>query len=93
MHNGNGELFDILEKDIIHFSRFYRILICGEMNARTGNLDDRLLEVLGSVGDSFNIDYDNVIWPVEISVPRKSCDHIVNRYGKLLLDLCKINDL
>lgn len=60
----------------------YYLLICGDLNSRTGT-------------DPNYVIYDNKVLPddyeIDTSLNRFSQDHIVNAKGRTLLEFCKLN--
>ena len=65
-------------------------MICGDMNSRSGCLQDYI--DYDDNGDINSVLYDRTCEPTRIQ-PRVSEDKIVNEYGKRLIDLCIGNDL
>ena len=67
-------------------------LICGDLNARTGNFEDTLLNnnintYLQSHDGCYLVEYVR-------DIPcRKSKDKEINNFGRHLVNFCKINDL
>lgn len=76
------ETFPNLEKEIIHFQSKGHIIICGDLNARTGDQPDFIC----NQGDHF-ITGGNVYFPSQHS--RENSDKGVNTHGKNLLQLCR----
>jgi hypothetical protein len=81
--------FNCLNSDIEEFNSSGKIVICGDLNSRTGSTDDRL-----------NIQWDslthvgNLISDLDNKVPKRvSCDKVTNIMGKHLLNLCKDNNI
>jgi len=72
-----------LESEIIQFSSKGQIIICGDLNARTGNQNDFI-----SVDSEIPIDLPCGYVPDSNTSPRVSQDIQVNTQGKYLLDLC-----
>ena len=67
-------------------------IICGDLNSRTGQLEDILLN--NNVQDYIN-DFDNCdMLADKQDIPhRKSRDTEINTFGRQLVQFCKINDL
>ena len=80
----NEEIFENLHSQINDFQAQGKVLICGDLNARTGSLpdftsDDGNNHILGS---SFPQDLMNLHF-------RNTSDKIINKNGKSLIELCK----
>lgn len=80
------EDFELLEQDICAFDNENHIFILGDLNARTGLLND-------FVSDDFNCDHDNDLYAVneyssDVHIVRNNLDVVVNNYGRQLIDLC-----
>ncbi|CAG2245367.1 unnamed protein product [Mytilus edulis] len=73
-----------IEKDIIKFSQHGSIILCGDLNARTGSEPDF---IINDVNDTHIPMYDNYSCDV-IQEKRCSYDMKVDSRGKQLLDLC-----
>ena len=63
----------------------FEMIICGDMNARTGTLDETInvsdnVPELHEYYEILNDDFD---------IPRRSCDKTVNKFGKDLIEFCK----
>ena len=86
----NDDYFQILETDRIQFCEEYNVFICGDINARTGQLGDVPKEVEGSEGQA---DKHNVLteyFPAALCEERRTQHEVnCNSYGKKLIDLCK----
>ena len=65
-------------------------MICGDMNLRSGCLQEYI--DYDDNGDIISVLYDKTCDPTRIQ-PRVSEDKVVNEYGKILIDLCIANDL
>ena len=77
------DILDILDKDITKFKDHGDILLCGDLNARTGSQPDAIFEddkLYLPLGDNYSID-KNI-------TKRMSKDSTVDGRGKQLLDLC-----
>ena len=96
------ELFDTIYEDMFYLKSELKLPICliGDMNARTGNLDDTLdfdhvvinnSETNDFAEDLFNINFfhTNSI----INKKRVNADKIVNKNGEALINLCKANNV
>ena len=77
------EIFDTMQHQINHYQTQGNVLVCGDLNARTGSLPD------------FTADYGNKhifgqSFPQNVvNFPRNSSDRQVNKIGKLLIELCQ----
>ena len=83
------DLFDVLYTDILKYNVIGKVIVCGDMNARCGNL-------LGYTEYDFNDIgiVEDVCIPVEHNVKQRiSEDTKINHYGRRLIDLCIANDL
>lgn len=80
--------FNCLNSDIEEFSALGKIIICGDMNSRTGSSEDR---------PSINVESLRHVGLIEDTnskiAPRLSCDTKTNSMGKLLLNVCKDNNI
>ena len=77
----NEDTFYDLESEINHFQSLGNVMICGDLNSRTGEG----LDFINTQGDSF-ITGDNIHVPVYS--PRQNYDKITNAHGRELLRLC-----
>ena len=80
----NDNIFDEMEADILKFGKAGTpIMFMGDLNARTGNLNDNYDE------------YGNVDLTIPISNPfsgipnRKNCDSVINSHGEKVIKFCK----
>ena len=81
------DYFEILQSDISKYSTFGDVYVAGDVNGRTSEEPDFLLQdYYLNVGMNENL-RDNEI-PL-----RKSRDLVLDNYGRRLLDLCKATDL
>ncbi|NQY54591.1 MAG: RNA-directed DNA polymerase, partial [Campylobacteraceae bacterium] len=81
-------LFELLQKDVMKYTKLGSIMITGDLNARIGLRADTLED------DSSNGLMDSINSQHVIDVPRRSSmDHICNVWGKNLLDLCFAHNL
>ena len=78
------DVLDIIEKDILKFSHQGSIILCGDLNARTGSEPDF---IINDINDIHVPMYDNYICDI-IQDLRCSYDAKVDSRGKQLLDLC-----
>lgn len=86
----NPEIFDILETDIASFSQKGKVIIAGDMNARTGTDPDYIVDEMSNylpVPPEYVQD--------KPCRPRNSQDKMqrCNSYGRSLLELCKTTGL
>ena len=93
------DLYGILSSNIVHFSSKGYVLICGDLNARTGMLNDiekqhagkdlfldNVNQCMHNLNNfRYNCDFRNC------DLIRTSKDKVVNRYGRELIALCKTN--
>ncbi|CAG2204319.1 unnamed protein product [Mytilus edulis] len=84
-HSLNEDIFDLIEKDIAMYSTLGKIVLAGDLNARTGSgeldfIDNDSQDNLIPLYDNYNPDYD-------ISVRHSKDVHLSTR-GKLLNDIC-----
>ena len=95
----DNEAYDVILNDIATLKRNFDIPICliGDLNSRTGNLDDTFVidhNELSDMGladialDIFNLDYND--YNDIICKTRVNSDNTVNFYGELLIDFCKV---
>ena len=75
--------FSILEGEINHFQAQGHVLICGDLNARTGQEPD----TLSTQGDKHLPGGDSI--PSPICPPRHNYDNITNKNRSQLLQLCQ----
>jgi exonuclease III len=81
-----GDVFDILNEEISKYSKRGEVILCGDFNARSGNIQEKLLESQENFhfDDVINITGDSV--PSELT-PRCNSDKTINNFGKKLVDL------
>lgn len=72
-----------LQKDILYFQSQGNVLICGDLNARTG----REMDYINTTGNGHI--FGDIICQSTVITQRNSCDNIINKNGKQLLKLCK----
>ena len=83
LNTSKENLFDDLGNDIAYFSQNNaQVLLMGDFNARTSNLDDFVQKT-----DSHFTNTEFLT--SEISTSRKNCDGELNSSGHALLDICK----
>ena len=89
----NGiENFELTYADLNYSSGEVHWLICGDLNARTGNLDDTLLN--NNINKYLQGNDDCYLVEDTKDIPcRKSKDVEINNFGRLFINFCKINDL
>ena len=80
-----------LEKDIARFSKFGNIVLVGDFNARTGQLDDFIKD--DTVDDYVHTGSDYSVDLPLYNMIRQNKDTKVNSQGKALIELCKISGL
>ena len=77
------DIWDQLEKDTEHFSIKGNVILCGDFNARTGNLEDFI-----------QMDDDNDVYDIQSNFmadcvhKRHSSDKVVQKYGRKLVEIC-----
>ena len=81
--------FQSLQENIYKFSKLGSIILCGDFNARIGDLDDCIKNT--SVLEDFFPPNCSLNGSIEIE-SRNSKDNHCNSYGKLLAELCCGND-
>ena len=91
--NERTDYFNILSEEISARSERNDIFICGDFNARTGQLDDQPNQISGSNGPLETLCEDSSSYSTEILPKRMSKDTTINEYGKQLITLCKQADL
>ena len=88
MHKAYGkEIVQKLEKHIEFFSCKGKVIICGDFNARVGDLIDGI-----DKEEEHHLPLPND-GNYEFTMPRISCDKTTNQYGKWLIDLCSDNQM
>ena len=85
----NNNAFSMIQEEISYFSHKGNVAICGDFNARTGQLAD-YTDIPGN--DVFDfIQFGSMdTFPM---YDRYSDDHKSNKYGKDLLELCKSSNM
>jgi len=78
----NQDTFSDLENEISHFQTQGHVMICGDLNSRTGDRHD----FVSTEGDDF-ITGDNIHFPTYS--PRQNYDKSTNVHGKEVLRLCR----
>ncbi len=79
----NEEIFESLHSEINHFQAQGSVLICGDLNARTGSLPDYTTD------NGNNYIFGQSFPQNTVNFPRNNSDEQVNKNGKLLLELCR----
>ena len=82
-----GDLFGLLEENIIEIVEKGDYMIVGDLNSRIGNRNDFVLDETHFFANTFGINPNGFIRN------RTSEDLVVNNFGKKLLDLCISCDL
>lgn len=80
----NIDHFSVLQDKIYNFSKKGKIILCGDFNARVGNLNDYECDDNFVVDGDFHTDFSSTI---NIGT-RGSRDTNTNSYGKSLAELC-----
>ena len=78
--------FNELNEEIEKFSSDGDIIIMGDLNARTSISSDIILD------DKYNSDFSQCD-DYHVKPHRNNCDHILNSFGKKLLEICKQTDM
>ena len=78
---------EILETEVLSYSNFGHVLICGDLNARTSNLKDY------TINDNDNSNFQTIPLPPNYNydnfhVNRNNSDIITNDWGHFIVDLC-----
>ena len=77
------DMFFTLEEDITYFQASGQIIVCGDLNARTGQVAD----TLNPQGDKHLPGIGNI--PSPLRSPRLNYDKATNNHGSQLLQLCR----
>ena len=77
-------IFDELTKQIETYSLKGPVILCGDFNARTGNLED-FVKFDNCNGDYVPVPDDYI---TDESWKRNNSDHTINMYGEQLVELC-----
>ena len=88
----DNNAFDIIQTDVINFSSRGDVAICGDFNARTGNMSD-FVHVPGNeieINTAVRLSYPADDFPF---FARFSDDPKVNVYGRELIALCKSSQM
>ena len=81
------DYFELLEADISKYQNLGKVFVCGDINARTGCEPDYILfDHYIEAGLNINIESTDI-------PPRKNKDHVIDSYGKRLIELCKTTNL
>ena len=92
------DAFTEIEREFISFSdRSKFMCLLGDFNARTANEND-FVSVQQNEHEENDIsefldDYTSCLYDMNMSICRKSMDECKNRYGNILLDFCKGNNM
>ena len=90
----DNNAFQLIQEDITHFKSIGHVSVCGDFNARTGQLPDYILTHGNDLHDmfvpSYRLFYENYEFP---NFCRSSDDTKANRYGKELIELCKSSEM
>ena len=98
----DNTMFDTIYDDISYMKLKLKLPICliGDMNSRTGNLDDTLDFEREVIGNSETNDYAEYLCEMNffdetniINKRRVNADKITNDNGKALINLCKANNV
>ena len=80
------DLFETIETDIEKYQQCGKILVTGDFNARTSNINDF------TIYDTY-LDQNVHVDMNENTIPRANMDHVIDAYGQRLIRLCKSTDL
>ena len=84
------DYFDILNEQIARHENYSDIYLCGDLNARTGQLVDYPETIPGTNGDLSNLQCPFILTHNTSQIMmRTSRDTTVNEYGKCLINVCK----
>ena len=87
----NNNAFNLVQEEISFFSQKGNVALCGDFNARTGQLTD-YIDVPGS--DNFNVISSLTSDKSELPKYNRYSDDIKsNKYGKELIELCKSSNM
>ncbi len=78
-------MFSTFEEETSHFQAQGNVLICGDLNARTGLQPD----FTDAQGSKYINNKLTIINKTFSHIHRNNHDHIVNKNGKVLLQLCR----
>ncbi|XP_051235072.1 uncharacterized protein LOC127351510 [Dicentrarchus labrax] len=79
----NPDIYSILEEEINHYKTMGNVLLCGDLNARTGERAD----TMNTQGDKHLP--GSTCFPLPECPTRKSFDKLTNTSGMQLLQLCR----
>ena len=72
------------------------VLLCGDFNSRTVTRSD-FDNIIYNDNETNILDIEvspiHVLRSLWVNITRENCDHVLNNYGNLLLNMCKSNDL
>ena len=74
-------VFDSLESDILYYNTMVKVFLLGDLNSRIGNK----LDYVDNDGPLPECDFLDT----DYRIPRVTSDRGTNKYGDLLIDLCK----
>lgn len=82
----NYDIFDTLGEEISKYSKLGEIIITGDLNARTGDLQEKLIECQDNLpyDDEINIDGDLIGKELK---KRNNTDKVINLFGRKLIDI------
>ena len=92
--NWNNDYFCLLEQTVSRYADRGTVVVCGDMNARVGNLSDQPDHEVVPGDCNTAGPYVPTRGQENMQIPKRlSKDSKVNKYGRALIDLCKAGDL
>ena len=85
----NNNAFNLIQEEITHFNKKGNIAICGNFNARPGQLSDYSITPGNDAINLVSFDSDNKLPMYD----RHSDDIKSNKYGRELIELCKSSNI
>ena len=83
---GDTDIFDDLSASFQIRSKQGQVVICGDLNSRTGKL-------LDFINETYSGDIPPCTAFTTSKIPRRNVDSKVNNYGKKMIDVCKCTGL
>ena len=87
--NSRTDYFNLLQEALAAIDCHDEIIICGDFNARVGNLSDIPEHIDGSDGDLSGILSPHIISNAYSIPERHTVDQHVNDYGRQLINMCR----
>ena len=85
----NNNAFNLIQEEVTHFNKKGNIALCGDFNARTGQLSDYSMTPGNDAINLVSFDSDNKLPMYD----RHSDDIKSNKYGRELIELCKSSNM